>query len=194
MEDVGDNSDCGSEEREREIAVMDEDAIRREREEMAGSAIFRQLEAEEEEEEEANSFESIYDPATVEEENISTFEQVERIRLETERLSLEEEERNREAREVINLMIQQQSLAKSLRESEELRVKEEMRKKKMVEARRRLEVLQKEGGIMISGWITAQKEGSLVWRRRWFELTANTFVLHKNEKVGIVSLWHMFID
>ena len=42
-------------------------------------------------------------------------------------------------------------------------------------------------GVVLRGWVTIQNANSLVWRRRYFELTETSMKLYKNDKVSRAS-------
>lgn len=48
------------------------------------------------------------------------------------------------------------------------------------------------GGVLLRGWVTIQNANSLVWRRRYFELTDTSMKLYKNDKVCllVIALCH----
>lgn len=101
-----------------------------------------------------------------------------------EREWLEEQERDREACEVLDLLFEQQTLARRLKEIEELQLKEEKRRKDLLNMRRKFEALRKSGEVMLSGWISVKKGDTVMYRRRRYELQADKLSLYRSEFVS----------
>ncbi|GAA5926305.1 hypothetical protein JCM3775_000982 [Rhodotorula graminis] len=100
---------------------------------------------------------------------------------EAERARVEEEERTRRAEEEMRLLIERQRAEKQLREQEEARLREEERVR-AVEARRSRLVRQRDAGeVMLAGTVNVQGGGSMLWKRRYFRLSASRLDFFKSE-------------
>ncbi|BGP28808.1 hypothetical protein JCM10296v2_000544 [Rhodotorula toruloides] len=104
-----------------------------------------------------------------------------RLAEEAERLRLEEEERTRKAEEEMRLLIERQRLEKQLREEEEARQREQARVREIEARKQRLEQARDSGGVMLSGTVNVQGGGSMLWKRRFFQVRGSGLELFKGE-------------
>ncbi|EGU13286.1 Enoyl-CoA hydratase/carnithine racemase [Rhodotorula toruloides ATCC 204091] len=104
-----------------------------------------------------------------------------RLAEEAERLRLEEEERTRKAEEEMRLLIERQRLEKQLREEEEARQREQARLREIEERKQRLVQARDSGGVMLSGTVNVQGGGSMLWKRRFFQVRGSGLELFKGE-------------
>jgi len=69
-------------------------------------------------------------------------------------------------------------------EQDALRMAEEAKQSSRISALRVRKECLSSDGVLLKGWTTVQNPSSLVWRRRWFELTATGMLFYKNDKVS----------
>ncbi|GAA5825952.1 hypothetical protein JCM5353_003468 [Sporobolomyces roseus] len=109
---------------------------------------------------------------------------------EEERLRFEEEERMRfererqetlRAKEEMRLMVEREKLERKLREEEEARRVVAERERLREERKRDLGEKRESGQVMLSGEVSVQGAGSMLWRRRYYELRGTALSLSKSQ-------------
>ncbi|GAA5923235.1 uncharacterized protein JCM15063_003579 [Sporobolomyces koalae] len=109
---------------------------------------------------------------------------------ETERLRLEAEqvERDRKAKEEMRLMIEREKLERKLRQEEEARKQELERVRLREEKRKALVERKNRGETMVTGEISVQAAGSMLWRRRYYELDREVLTFFKSQSETVKAL------
>ncbi|GAA6063755.1 hypothetical protein JCM10212_002707 [Sporobolomyces blumeae] len=107
-------------------------------------------------------------------------EEAERVRL-AQLAEAEERERTRKAHEEMRLMIERERAERALREEEEQRRREEARVRAKEERRKRWEGNRERDEVLLKGEISVQASGSMLWRRRYFELKGSSLTLAKSQ-------------
>lgn len=119
-------------------------------------------------------------------------------RLRREQLRREEEEREQRAAEARRIAVQERRLEEARRaeerrkeekrRQEEREHAEEMKKRaqeiereaRMKEIQRRFENLRLTAGVLLTGYVSVQPGGTIVWRRRFFQLQSDSMLFFKN--------------
>ncbi|KAG1036965.1 hypothetical protein G6F25_007581 [Rhizopus arrhizus] len=107
----------------------------------------------------------------LEEEERQRTEEEERQRMEEERRKFVEKEKEERARELEQEMLQKEQEVERVRELEE---KEVLRQQELFEAKKRAE-------MTISGFISIQPNGTILWKRRFFTVKQKTLSFYKDE-------------
>ncbi|GAA5958502.1 hypothetical protein JCM3765_007898 [Sporobolomyces pararoseus] len=113
--------------------------------------------------------------------------EVERLRLQKEEEEAEAE-RTRKAKEEMRLMIEREKLEKKLREEEERRKRELERLRLKEESKRMLVENRDSGQVMLSGEVSVQGGGSMLWRRRYYELRGTAISFSKSQSESSTPL------
>lgn len=75
------------------------------------------------------------------------------------------------------------------REEERKRSQEAERQARMREIQRRFDSLRLSAGILLTGYVSVQPAGSIIWRRRFFQLQADSMLFFKNAEVFLFALF-----
>ncbi|GAA5908352.1 uncharacterized protein JCM6883_004360 [Sporobolomyces salmoneus] len=112
---------------------------------------------------------------------ILAFEEKERERIRLAREEAEERERTRRAQEEMRLMVEREKLERKLREEEETR-RRELERLRVWEEKKRDLVQRRDGGeVMLKGEVSVQGAGSMLWRRRYYELRGTAISFSKSQ-------------
>ncbi|KAG1151852.1 hypothetical protein G6F37_000741 [Rhizopus arrhizus] len=142
--------------------------------EMDKKAPAEKQKEEKEEEEESQKLEE-EESQRLEEEERQRTEEEERQRTEEERRKFVEKEKEERARELEQEMLQREQEVERVRGLEE---KEVLRQQELFEAKKRAE-------MTISGFISVQPNGTILWKRRFFTVKQKTLSFYKDELSAI---------
>ncbi|GAA5888734.1 hypothetical protein JCM16303_005110 [Sporobolomyces ruberrimus] len=115
------------------------------------------------------------------EERLRVEQDEESERLRSIREEAEELETTLRAKEEMRLMVERERLEKKLREEEQIRMNELERIREREERTRVLGERREKGEVMMQGEVSVQASGSMLWRRRYYELRASVISFSKSQ-------------